>query len=88
MIKFNKFHVTNGTDKVKVHYSLDGRTDGQKCVTIYSKEYGHTLGYIIPQNYRNESDMMTDYFEKGRVNLFEGDELYSEARNRVESFIK
>jgi len=84
MVKFNKFNVTNGTDKAKVYYSLDNRTDGRKCVTIYAKDYGHALGRVIGDSYENNTDTQTDYFDKGAVRLFEGHPLYAAARARAE----
>lgn len=85
-IKFNAHHVTNGTEKAKCHYSLDNRTDGRKCVTIYAKDYGHALGRVIVDGaYQNDTDSQTDYFDKGRVVLFEGHALYAAARVRAEA---
>jgi hypothetical protein len=84
-VKFQKYYVTNGTEKARVHYSLDNRTDCRKCVTIYDKDYGHALGRIIPGDvYQNDTDITTDYFDKGRVVLFEGHPLYAAARARAE----
>lgn len=84
MIKFNKFHVTNGTLKAKIVYLLDNRVDGQKCVTLYAREYCNHLFEIIPNGYVNNTDAMTDYFEKGRVTLFADHPLYAAARARAE----
>lgn len=84
-IKFNKYHVTDGTDKARCHYSLDNRTDGRKCVTIYARDYGHTLGNLVPASYINDTDSITDYFDKGRVVLFEDNPLYAAARKRAEA---
>ena len=85
MIKFNKYNVRNTktNEKARVHYSVDNRVDGRKCVTIYSKDYGHTLGNLIDDSYINDTDSMTDYFDKGRVVLFEGHDLYEAARTRA-----
>lgn len=84
-IKFNKYHVTNGTDKARCHYSLDNRVDGRKCVTIYAKDYDRALGRIFADGeYKNDSDSMTDYFDQGRVVLFEDHPLYAIARARAE----
>lgn len=83
MIKFNKHNVTNGTDKARVIYSLDGRIDGRKCVTLYAKDINRVLGKIFTE-YQNESDMRDDYFENGKVNLFEDHPLYATARKVVE----
>lgn len=88
MIKFNKYHVTNGTTKAKVWYSLDNRVDGQKCVTLYAREYCNSLYQIIPTDYVNNSDITTDYFEKGRVTLFSDHPLYEAARARAEQVEK
>lgn len=70
MVKFNKHNVTNTRTKAKarIFYSLDNRTDGRKCVSLYAKDY------------RNDTDTMTDYFDQGRVVLFENHPLYTEAR--------
>ena len=87
-IKFNKYHVTNGNTKARCHYCLDNRVDGRKCVTIYSKDYNNNLCEIFAAEYKNNSDIMTDYFEKGKAVLFEDHPLYSAARARVESFVK
>ncbi len=81
MIKFKKFFVSNGVEKARVHYSVDNRIDGRKCVTIYAKDYDGALGRVIADGYVNETDTMTDYFEKGRVVLFEGNPLYQAARD-------
>lgn len=85
MVKFNKFNVTNGTTKARVHYALDNRVDGRKCVTLYAKDYTDALGVVLAGAYVNDSDMMTDYFDKGRAVLFENHPLYQAARERAES---
>lgn len=38
-VRFNQHAVTNGTHKARVHYSLDNRCDGRRCVTIYAKDH-------------------------------------------------
>jgi len=85
MIKFNKYNVTNGTFKARVHYSLDNRIDRRKCVTIYAKDYTGELGKVFDSEYQNESDLMTDYFDKGKVVLFENHPLYATARSTIEN---
>lgn len=85
MIKFNKYNVTNGKIKARVHYSLDNRIDRRKCVTIYAKDYSDSLGKVFESEYQNNTDMRTDYFEKGKVVLFENHPLYAVARSSVES---
>jgi len=85
-IKFNKYHVTNGTTKARCVYTLDNRVDGRKCVTIYAKDYNGALGVVLGDLYSNNSDSMTDYFETGKAVLFEGHPLYAVARARVEGW--
>jgi hypothetical protein len=85
-IRFNQHAVTNGTHKARVHYELDNRCDGRRCVTIYAKDYGTALGVILGAAYENNTDVMTDYFDKGRAVLFDGQPLYAEARARVAAF--
>ena len=86
MIKFNKHNVTDTETKIKarVLYSLDNRIDGRKCVTIYAKDYDRSLGKNFNE-YENDTDTMTDYFDAGRVILFEDHPLYKQARERAES---
>lgn len=84
-IKFNKFNVTDGATKARVHYCLDNRIDGRTCVTLYAKDYGHTLGSILSTaEYTNNTDFCTDYFEHGKVVLFETHPLYAAARATAE----
>jgi hypothetical protein len=83
MIKFNKFNVTNGTDKARVFYSQYTRTDGQECVVLYSKDYDRALGRIFSDEYVNNTDSMTDYFERGQVVLLAGHPLYAAAAARA-----
>lgn len=82
-IKFQKFYVTNGTVKARVFYSVDNRADRRNCVTLYAKDYTGELGVIFADEYKNDTDLMTDYFDKGRVVLFEGNPLYAAARERA-----
>jgi hypothetical protein len=85
MIKFNKYNVTNGETKAKVSYSINEILDGRKCVTLYAKDYDRSLGKIFKDEYVNDTDSMTDYFDKGRVRIFESSKLYSEALKRASS---
>jgi hypothetical protein len=85
MIKFNQHHVTDGTTKARVLYSLDNRVDGRKCVTIYAKDYSDALWRVLPEGYENGTDIMTDYFEQGKVVLFENHPHYAAARARAEA---
>ena len=69
MIKFNKFNVTDTETKkkAKVNYSLDNRIDERKCVTLYAQKYDNILGEIFADSYKNETDTLTDYFDKGKL---------------------
>lgn len=89
MIKFNKYHVidTETKTKARIFYSLGKRTDGRHCVTLYSKDYDRNLGKLFPEAYSNNTDIMTDYFDQGRVDLFEDHPLYGEARIRAEAIL-
>ena len=88
-IKFNKYCIVNTVTKAKarVNYSLDNRIDGRKCVTIYAKDYDRKLGVIFQEEYKNDTDTMTDYFDKGKVVLFQDHPFYDVARERVENII-
>lgn len=85
-IKFQHHYVTNGTTKVKVGYSLDNRADQRKCVTIYSDSYGRGLSEMLKEFVRveNDTDSMTDYFDKDRATFYEGHPLYAALRARAE----
>jgi len=83
-VKFNRYHVTNGTTKARVSYSLDNRADRRACVTLYAKDYTGALGVVLSECYKDETDYNTDYFDKGKAVLFEGHPLYAAARARAE----
>ena len=83
-VKFNKHHVASNGLRARVWYALDGLTSGQQCVTLYAKDSDGNLGKIIPDAYKNDTDIQTDYFEKGRVRFFEDHPLYAAARARAE----
>ena len=81
-VRFLKHYVTNGIKKARVHYSAFAmNSTGQKCVTLYAKGYedGAALAEILPQGFEDNTDIMTDYFEKGRARIIEGDALYPAA---------
>jgi hypothetical protein len=61
MIKFNKHNVINTETKVKarVHYSLDNRVDGRKCVTLYAKDYKNNLDTLFADSFEDNTEMLT-----------------------------
>ena len=85
MIKFNKYNVrdTETGKTAKIHYSVDNRIDGRSCVTLYAKEYINNLDEIFNGEVIDNTDIMTDYFEKGKVVLFENHPQYQAARDRA-----
>ena len=82
-IVFLAHAVKKGGMKARVHYSAHTDSNGRKCVTIYSKDYDRALGEIFAAGYKNDTDTMTDYFDKGRVTIYEGHPLYEKAMGRV-----
>lgn len=87
-IKFNKHNVRHieSNKKARIHYSLDNRIDGRKCVTLYEKDNQRNLHEIFSDAINN-SDMMTDYSEASRVVLFEDNPFYQIARETAEKHI-
>lgn len=94
MIKFNKYNVTDTETgkKARVHYSADnhvscftsdGTRNGSRHVTIYAKDYDNCLHEIIPQGFEDNSDLMTDYMEKGLIRLNETHPLFDAAYARA-----
>ena len=88
MIKFNRYHVTNGEIKARVFYSIGNRIDGRNAVTLYAKDYDRRLGKIFKDCYINDTDLMTDYFDQGHVTLFEDHPLYLKALEKAETIKK
>lgn len=84
-IRFMRHYVTNGTTKARVHYSAHTLLNGKPCVTLYAKGYddGSKLRAILPDGYENDTDIMTDYFEKGRARIHAGSPLYDAALART-----
>jgi hypothetical protein len=81
-ITFNKHNVTNGTKKARVFYSINGRTDGRNCVTIYAKDLTANLKAIFADAV-NSTEVNTDYFETSKINLFETSPFYAAALERA-----
>jgi hypothetical protein len=86
-VNFRRHFVSMGTVKARVYYSLDNRVDNRRCVTMYAKGYedGGRLREIFADQYKNDSDLHTDYFEKGKAVLFADHPLYATARAHVEA---
>lgn len=84
-ILFRRHYIQNADTKKKcrVWYSLDNRMDKKPCVTIYAK--GHLDSMIGIIDFENNTDTMTDYFEKDRAVIFESHPQYEEARMFIES---
>jgi hypothetical protein len=85
MVKMMKFYVTNGVEKARVWYSRSTLIDGRDCVTIYAKDYTNALYRVFADQapYENNTDIMTDYFETGRVRIFPGNPLWNAACARA-----
>ncbi len=81
-ITFNKHNITNGTKKARVFYSINGRTDGRNCVTIYAKDLTANLKAIFADAV-NSTEVNTDYFETSKINLFETSPFYAAALKRA-----
>lgn len=81
-ITFNKHNVTNGTKKARVFYSINGRTDGRNCVTIYAKDLTANLKAIFADAV-NSTEINTDYFETLKIDLFETSPFYAAALERA-----
>jgi len=93
MIKFfyNGLKV-NGSKLYKAHYSIGNLTPqaqekhgyNDKTITIYARDY-----LRFPQEVRNaftvenNTDMMTDYFEKDRIRVKEDHPLYDQVYKAV-----
>lgn len=85
MIKFQKYYVTNGEIKARIFYSISSRADKREAINLYAKDYDSRLGKIFTNEYKNESDLMTDYFDQGHVTLFSDHPLYPAALKRIMS---
>jgi hypothetical protein len=82
MIKLMKHYVTNGTVKARVWYSHTVLTNGRECVTLYAKDYSDNLAKVFAEGYENDTDIQTDYFDKGRVRIYRGNPMFNAAVER------
>lgn len=78
MIKFNKYYVTNGSVKARVYYS----TYADGSVVMYEKDYTSQLRKIFTDEFKNETDLMADYFETDSVKISPNHPLYAAALAR------
>lgn len=89
-IRFLKHYITDGVTKAKVSYSrgqiyiTPGKPETQDCITIYAKDYSRDLGKIFGTDYKNETDIMTDYFDKGHMRIFPASRFWTFALTQVE----
>jgi len=96
-MRFMQNFVTDGATKARISYSAGVCYRGTfvpgtpretaKAVTLYAKGYedGNALGLLFPAGYVNNTDSMTDYFERGRVTFFEDSPFYAVALARAEA---
>lgn len=82
MIKLMKHYATNGKIKARCWYHRSPIKD-RDCVTIYAKDYTREFDEIF-QNTENDSDSMTDYFEKSRFRVYPDSPLWEQAVARSE----
>lgn len=83
-IRFLTHAVVHQGKKVRVHYSKGGYTKesglSDDVITIYSKDYGWEKGGLPAElNPKNDSDMMTDYFETDRARVTPESKYYKDA---------
>ena len=83
-IKFQTHYVTNGQVKVRCRYTSGKDIHGRSRVVLYSKDYGHALSALFLDEYENNTDTQTDYFERGNVTLYSDHPLYAAALQRAE----
>ena len=78
-IKFMKYAVKEGKNKVRVHYSRGGlRNYPDGTITIYAKDYGARLPKgLFP---KNDTDIMTDYFDKDKARVTPSNKHYPSIR--------
>ena len=81
-IKLRRYYCQN-TDtgkKVRCWYSRGSLRTAPDAVTIYAKSHCDSLADVFPPDrIKNETEILTDYFEKDRVHILPGDPLWNEA---------
>ena len=86
-VKFGPHLVRRGPNRARISYSTGsiylkgggGKVDPRKVVTLYAKDYSGSLGKVFPDLYANETDLLSDSFDKGEVHIFEESPYYSAA---------
>lgn len=73
---YHKYYITDGITRARVNYStnIDTKT-GKKCIVIREKDYENNLPKVF-EGVRNNTDLMTDYFEENHIHLLEGSVAY------------
>ena len=67
----------DGGKLIKCHYSKGNLTNHpETTITIYASDYGHVLPTTL--NPQNDTDIMTDYFDKDRARVAIEHPLYKE----------
>ena len=71
----------------KAHYSTGNYTEAsgipKETITVYAKDY-KSFPQIDGLQIENDSDIMTDYFEKDRLRIYPDNKYYSEAKAAYE----
>jgi len=83
-IRFMQHYVTDGTIRARVFYSHGHLGDGTRPVTLYARDYERSLGKIFAESYENDTDLQSDYFDKGHVRIREDSALFAAALARCE----
>ena len=66
--------------RIRCWYSRGSLRTAPDAVTIYAKSYADSLADVFPpERVKNNTDHMTDYFEKDRVRILPGDPLWEDA---------
>jgi len=84
-MKFYKYYVTDGTTKARVRYSINVTVKGlHNCITIREKDYENNLSKIAAV--RNDTDILTDYFENNSLTYLEGSKEYAELLPKIKEW--
>ena len=71
----------------RAHYSIGNYTASSgipaDTITVYAKDY-KSFPQIDGLQIKNDSDIMTDYFENDRIRIYTDNKYYSEAKTAYE----